>query len=142
MNIGSVCHPSTPRLVWCVCRYRWYGARTIIFYHDTHYKSGYTLTQADEMWCAIRIFTASKTIPTLHHFVWSGLEYRLKACYFGTEISKTRFVGYLFGNQSSRSIRTAFGCSLILCTYSKWAIFEVRICLPGRYIIRPLMQTR
>jgi hypothetical protein len=34
--------------------------------------------EGDEIWAAIRLFETAQTVPTLRHFVWSGLDYALK----------------------------------------------------------------
>ncbi|KAJ5894672.1 hypothetical protein N7495_006363 [Penicillium taxi] len=39
---------------------------------------GFTVKEADEIWAAIRIFETAKTVSSLRHFVWSGLDYYLK----------------------------------------------------------------
>lgn len=36
------------------------------------------MKEGDEIWAAMRIYETAKNVPTLKHFVWSGLDYYLK----------------------------------------------------------------
>ncbi|KAJ5647835.1 hypothetical protein N7490_004207 [Penicillium lividum] len=67
----------------------------------------FTVKEGDEIWAAIRIYETAKTVSTLKHFVWSGLDYYLKlgqydpkyACYHVN--AKARVNDWLKSQESS-----------------------------------------
>lgn len=54
------------------------GGNSIFAIMRSNSQAGFTVKEADEIWAAIRIFETAKTIPTLRHFVWSGMDYALE----------------------------------------------------------------
>jgi NmrA-like family len=69
----------------------------------------FTVKEGDEIWAAIRIFEISNRIPTLRHFVWSGIDYALKKSGFNPRYgayhvnAKGRVNEYLENQPSSKT---------------------------------------